>query len=231
MNLRDSYYGKVAVATVLMSFFLFSCGPKEEPIEPTTVPVASVSLSQGSVSLEPGETVNLTATVAPDNATDKNVTWSTSNQAVATVSNGAVTAVGEGSATITATAGGKSGTCSVSVKKKNVAVVSVELDKTDVELEEGKVVTLVATVKPDDATDKKVTWKSDSEQVAVVDANGKVTAVKPGSATITVTTADGGKTSSCHVNVKPSLYGKVRDILMEFYQALDGPNWTGTGSQ
>ena len=226
MNLRDSYYGKVAVATVLMSFFLFSCGPKEEPIEPTTVPVASVSLSQGSVSLEPGGTVNLTATVAPDNATDKNVTWSTSNQAVATVSNGAVTAVGEGSATITATAGGKSGTCSVSVKKKNVAVVSVELDKTDVELEEGKVVTLVATVKPDDATDKKVTWKSDSEQVAVVDANGKVTAVKPGSATITVTTADGGKTSSCHVNVKPSLYGKVRDILMEFYQALDGPNWT-----
>ena len=102
MNFRDTYCGKVAVATVLMSFFLFSCGPKEEPIEPTTVPVASVSLSQGSVSLEPGGTVNLTATVAPDNATDKNVTWSTSNQAVATVSNGAVTAVGEGSATITA---------------------------------------------------------------------------------------------------------------------------------
>ena len=87
-------------AVMLAASFMVSCGPQEEPPGPATIPVSSVSISQSSVSLEPGGTVSLTATVNPSDATDKTVIWSTSNQTVATVNNGTVTAVAEGTATI-----------------------------------------------------------------------------------------------------------------------------------
>ena len=192
-----------------------------------TVDVSSVTLSKSELTLTEGESETITATVKPDdatdktvswsssdpavatvdggkivkpdNATDKTVTWTSSDPEVATVDGGVVTAVKEGTATITAKAGDKTAACEVTVKKKTVAVESVELDKSELELAEGESATLVATVKPDDATDKTVTWSSSDPEIATVDG-GVVTAVKGGTATITASAGD--KTATCAVTVK-----------------------------
>ena len=163
--------------------------------------VASVSLDKTAITLAEGETQTLTATISPDNAQDKSVTWSSSDEAVAKVDqNGKVTAVKAGTTTITVTTkdGGKTATCAVTVIAK---VSSVSLDKTAITLAEGETQTLTAIVSPDNAQDKSVTWSSSDATVATVDQNGKVTAVKAGTATITVTTTDGGKTATCAVTV------------------------------
>ena len=162
------------------------------------IDVSSVSLSKTELTLTEGDSETITATVKPDDATDKTVTWSTSDAAVATVDGGKITAVKEGTATITAKAGDKTATCAVTVNKKIINVESVELDKTAIELTEGDSETIVATVKPDDATDKTVTWSSSDDAVATVDG-GKITAVKPGTATITAKAGD--KTATCKVTV------------------------------
>lgn len=164
-----------------------------------TIDVSSVTLSKSELTLTEGESETITATVKPDDATDKTVSWSSSDPAVATVEGGKITAVKEGTATITAKAGDKTATCKVTVEKKVIAVESVELDKTELELTEGGSATLVATVKPDNATDKTVTWTSSDPEVATVDG-GVVTAVKEGTATITAKAGD--KTAACEVTVK-----------------------------
>lgn len=162
------------------------------------IPVAEISLDQTSISLEPGQSTVLTALIKPANATDKTVTWTSSNSNVATVNDGKVTAIAEGSATITATAGGKSATCFVTVKIKTIEVSSVSLDKTEITLIEGDSQKLTATVKPDNATDKTVTWTSSNNNVATVD-DGTVRAIAEGSATITATA--GEKSAICTVVV------------------------------
>ena len=164
-----------------------------------TVDVASISLSKEELTLTEGDSETITATVKPDDATDKTVTWTSSDPSVATVDGGKIEAVKEGTATVTAKAGDKTATCKVTVDKKVIAVESVELDKTEVELTEGDSVTLTATVKPDDATDKTVTWTSSDPSVATVDG-GKIEAVKEGSATITA--KSGEKSATCKVTVK-----------------------------
>ena len=174
-----------------------------------TVAVTSVSLDKTSLTLEKDQTAVLTATVAPDNATDKTVTWSSSEETVATVSSdGTVTAIGAGEATITVTTkdGNKTATCTVTVTKdtETVAVTSVSLDKTSLTLEKDQTAVLTATVAPDNATDKTVTWSSSEETVATVSSDGTVTAIGAGEATITVTTKDGNKTATCTVTVTDS---------------------------
>ena len=177
---------------------------------PQTVAVTSVSVSPTSITLTEGESKALSATVSPADATDKSVTWSSSAPEVASVTaSGNVTALKAGSATITVktTDGGKTATCSVTVQAKVITVTGVSLDVKTKELVEGETFTLKATVTPDNATDKSVTWSSSAPDVASVDANGKVTAVKAGSATITVTTNDGGKTATCAVTVQAATGG------------------------
>ena len=171
-----------------------------------TVSVTGVTLDDSSkeVTLEVGGTATLKATVAPADASDKAITWSSSDESVATVSSeGVVTAKGAGTAVITVTTkdGSKTATSKVTVKDKAVSVESVTIDKATLSLVEGSKQKLVATVKPDDATNKKVTWKSSDPKVATVEDDGTVGAVKAGSATITVTTADGSKTATCKVTV------------------------------
>ncbi len=170
-------------------------------VEKLVIPVSSVSLNKTSLTLTEGENETLTATVGPDNATDKTVTWSTSDASVATVDqSGRVTAVKAGSATITAKAGDKTATCSVTVEKLVIPVSSVSLNKTSLTLTEGESETLTATVDPDNATDKKVSWSSSNTKIATVDSNGKVTAVKAG--TVTITAKAGDKTATCAVTVE-----------------------------
>ena len=164
-----------------------------------TVPVASVELNQTTLELKAGNTATLTATVKPENATSKEVTWTSDKPEIAAVDGGKVTAKAEGTATITAKAGEKTATCTVTVTKADVAVESVTLNQSSLELKAGDNATLTATVSPESATDKTVTWSSDKEAVATVDNNGKVTAKAEGTATITAKAGD--KTATCTVTV------------------------------
>ena len=177
--------------------------------EQTDVPVTGVSLNTSTLNLIEGGTDTLTATVEPNNATNRNVTWSSDNPSVATVNNGVVSAVSEGTATITVTAQGdstKSASCTVTVTAAAVPVTGVTLNKTSTSLYVGDTETLTATVAPDNATDKTVTWTSSNPSVATVE-NGVVTAVAPGTAVITVTTEDGAKTATCTVTVTVPVTG------------------------
>ena len=169
-----------------------------------TIPVTGVSLDKNELTLTVGQTEKLTATVEPSNATNKNVSWSSSDTAVATVaSDGTVTAVGAGTATITVTTedGGKTATCAVTVNAATVPVTGVSLNKSELALIVGQTEKLVATVEPSNATNKNVSWSSSDTAVATVASDGTVTAVGAGTATITVTTEDGGKTATCAVTV------------------------------
>ena len=181
-----------------------------------TVPVSGVTLSPSSLTLTEGEEATLTVTVRPDNADDRSVSWSSDNTAVATVKDGKVTAVAEGTAniTVTTTDGAKTATCAVTVNRKVISVTSVSLDRTTLELTEGEEATLTATVKPDDADDRSVSWSSDDTAVATV-KDGKVTAVAEGTANITVTTTDGAKTATCTVTVQPTPGLKYRKMEAE----------------
>ena len=172
-------------------------------------PVESVSLDKTSLELTEGDKATLTATVLPENASNKNVAWSSSDEKVATVSaSGEVTAVTPGKAAITVTTedGAKTTKCEVTVSKRIYPVESVSLDKTSLELTEGDKATLTATVLPDNATNKNVSWSSSDEKVATVSTTGEVTAVAPGKAAITVTTEDGAKTAKCEVTVNKRIY-------------------------
>lgn len=162
------------------------------------IAVTSVSLNKTTLKLKEGENETLIATVTPDNATDKTVTWTSSNPAIATVDeNGKVAAIKEGEATITAKAGEKEATCSVLVKN-DVPVSSIVLNKTSLTLTKGASETLEATVKPDDATDKTLTWKSSNTNVATVE-NGTIKGIGIGTATITA--SSGNVSGTCSVTV------------------------------
>jgi hypothetical protein len=172
--------------------------------EPDPVPVTGVKVTPSSVSMVINTTRQLTAEVEPANVVDNTVTWSTSNAAVATVSaTGLVTAKMVGTATITATIleGGYKSTCTVTVTATAIAVTGVTLNKTSMSLAVNGTETLTATVTPSNATNKNVTWSSNNSGVATVSTNGLVTAKVAGTATITVTTQDGGKTAQCTVTV------------------------------
>ena len=184
--------------------------------ETTTVDVEKVSLNKSATTLTEGESETLTATITPSNATgDKTVKWSSSNEAVATVdSNGKVTAKKAGTAVITATSSnGKTASCTVTVKQKEIAITGIGLNKSTTSLTEGESEILTATIAPSNATgDKTVKWSSSNEAVAAVDSNGKVTAKKAGTAVITVTSSN-GKSASCTVTVKQKdTYTGLRDV-------------------
>lgn len=171
-------------------------------------PVTKLTLNKTSVSVNKGTTYQLGATIRPLNATNKGVTWSSSNTKVATVTSaGKVTAVAAGSATITAKAkdgSGKSAACKVTVPGSAttaVTVSSIKLNKSSITLKAGSSYTLTKTISPASAKDKKVTWKTSSSAIAKVSSAGKVTAVAPGKAVITATVE--GKSAACNVYIAP----------------------------
>ncbi|MGD9560104.1 MAG: Ig-like domain-containing protein [Oscillospiraceae bacterium] len=169
--------------------------------------VTGLTLTSSALTLtEGGQGTVGVASVSPPTATNKAVTWSSSNTAVATVgATGLVAAKAPGSATITATAvdGGVSASCVVTVQRRVVPVSGVSLNITSHSLKEGETVQLVATVSPANADNKAVSWKSSETAVATVGAGGLVTAVKHGSVTITITTGDGAKTATSSITVLP----------------------------
>ena len=182
--------GKTAICTVTVTS--------------STVAVSGISLDKTALSLVVGDTEVLTAAVMPADATDKTVTWTSSDTAIATVENGIVTAKKAGTAVVIATtSNGKAATCTVTVRNSSVIAAGVTLDKSTMSLVVGNMGVLTATVVPDDTTDKSVMWSSSDPSVATVE-NGRVTAVGEGTATITVTTSN-GKTATCTVTVTTSV--------------------------
>ena len=168
--------------------------------KPKTVHVSGISLNKSEVSLHVDETEILTATITPANATDTSVLWESSNATIATVTGGKITALRVGSATITATAndGGQIASCEVYVTP--ISVESVSLNYTQLSMLYGERKTLTASVTPQNATETGVIWQSSNAAVVAVE-NGKLTATGYGSAVITATTVDGGKTATCAVEV------------------------------
>lgn len=164
------------------------------------VAITSVTLDKTEISFYAGETETLKATVLPSNADeDRTVVWTSSDEKIATVRGGVVTAVAEGEATVTATAGSKSATCKVTVLHTVVNVESVSLDVTEAAIFVGETLTLKATVNPSNADEAaNLTWTSSDETIATV-KDGVVTALAMGSAEITVSCS--GKTAVCVVTI------------------------------
>ncbi len=171
-----------------------------------TVPgtkVTGVSLDPTEAQMHIGETLQLEETVIPENADNQNVTWTSSNEAVASVDeDGLVTAEDAGTAIITVTTedGDKTAQCTITVLK--TTVTGVILDQTAAHMYVREALQLKETVAPENADNKDVTWSSSDEAVASVNENGLVTAKNAGTATITVTTEDGGKTAECAITVE-----------------------------
>lgn len=203
-NAKDSTFtvkGKVKEIYTNVAITVKGSGTVEKTSGSGTVngiSVTGVKLDKTTAQMKPGETLKLTATVEPETATNKSVTWESSTPGVATVDqNGKVKAVANGEATITVTTkdGGKTAECKVTVSDaaEEVKVTTITINGSANMTVNGEQ-TLTATVKPDTATNKKVVWSSSDITTATVDENGKVTALKEGKVTITATAADGSGT-------------------------------------
>ncbi len=166
------------------------------------IPVDSIQLNTTDKTMISGTTYDLFATIAPSNATNKELIWTSSNTAVVTVSaSGRVTARGNGTAIITATAkdgSKKAAKCTITVK---TPVSSLKLNVRSKTLNRGNTYTLKASIYPSTASNKSITWSSSNTKVAKVDSKGKVTAVNGGSATITAK-ASNGLVYKCNVYVR-----------------------------
>lgn len=211
----------------ILSFLITSACTKE----PETISVTSISLNETSITLCEDEKYLLVATINPNNASNKKITWTSSNPLVALVDDtGKVTAIKTGTTLITVTTedGNKEDSCQVIVLEKTYPVTGVSLDKTEYEMTEGDQMLLTASIYPENATNKNITWSSNNRDVAVVQ-DSKVTAISPGQATITVTTEDGKKTASCEVTVIARYY-PVESISLDItsYEMTEGDEVTLT---
>ncbi len=182
----------------------------EFTVKGVKVEVSSVTLNKSTLSLNVGDTYQLSATVNPNNATNKSIEWQSSDESVVAVnSKGKITAKKKGSAYIYAIAyGGKSKSCQVTVNsitsneqsEKEIAVNNIVLSSTSLKLNEYESTKLTANVIPSNALNQKITWASSDDTVVFVSINGTVKALKEGKATITASTKN-GKTATCQVTV------------------------------
>lgn len=192
--------------TNLMAFCIVNVTPKQ---------VKSIIIDKDEMTLERGESAQLSVTVYPQDADDSSVEWSSENNEVATVdSKGTVVAISSGTTIIRATTNdGSNLTAECQVIVTSLKATGISIDRTEATLERDATLQLTATVTPDDADDRTVTWSSADSGIARVDGAGLVTAVSVGTTTITVTTGDGtGLTASCTVTVTPKI---VQSITMD----------------
>lgn len=205
-----------------------ACKVTVEPGEPVTVPVESVTLSEESLNLLIGDEVELTVEILPEDAEYDGIVWSSSDEAVATVTEGLVKAIAEGNAEITVTAGGVSDVCEVTVTAPAIPVESVTLSEESLDLLVGDQVELTVEILPEDAEYDKVVWSSSDEAVVTV-ADGLVTAIAEGSAEVTVTV--GGVSDVCAVTVSVPAPPAVGDIFYSdgTYSTELDPNKTPIG--
>ena len=203
----------------------------------TTVSVQGVTLSTNTLSMKVGGTANLIANIRPTNATNQNVTWTTNDNAIASVNNGTVTAHAKGQATIRVTTedGNYSDTCIVTVSETTTttSVTGVTLNNDTLTMSTiGETYTLGYTITPSNATNQNVTWSTSVPTVASVN-NGIVTANANGTTVITIRTTDGGYTDTCAVTVNDPSYveGGGDDTLYVPDIASYGISKDGTNSE
>ena len=171
-------------------------------IQAIIIEPASISLASASENLIVGMTKKLEATITPENATTKTITWTSSNTEVATVSTqGIVTGKGAGTSVITATTyNGKTAKCTITVEQP---ITTITLNATTASLWVGKTKALTANISPTTSSNTAVNWSSSNKNVATVSSKGVITAKGKGTCTITCTAADGyGTRSTCEVTVK-----------------------------
>lgn len=178
------------------------------------VPVNGVTINKANLNITINSSESLVSSVSPNNASNKDVVWKSSNTSVATVdNNGKVVAKKIGTTIITASSSGYSSTCVVNVVDK-IDLKGITLNKTNLTLKEKGSETLKVTFNPGNATNKKITWKSSNTSVVTVDNNGLVKALKPGSATVTVISNDGGYVATSKVTVE-ALSKKVSGVNLD----------------
>lgn len=191
-------------------------GSASVTVKARPIPVTDVFLSQYILELTVGESAVLTAKVMPEGATDKSVTWSSSNPSVASVEDGRVVAVKVGEAVITVRTndGGHDIDCTVTVVGKEIPATGLTLDNEEMTVTEGDTFTLNATVIPEDSTFQEITWDSSDYDVVSVDSKGNLTALQPGKARITATLAsDASIKAYCYVTVNPD--GSLKGISLD----------------
>ena len=176
-------------------------------VEAADTEVTGVTINNAPAELNVGDTGTLTATVSPEDATNKDVAWSSDNTSVLAINEttGAYEAKAAGTATITAAAGGKTAACTITVKSAAIAVTGITIDNAPTEaLFVNSTGTLTATVSPDNATDKTVTWSSsDPDYVSINAETGKYTIMgKKGYGSATITATAGDKTATCTITGK-----------------------------
>jgi uncharacterized protein YjdB len=172
--------------------------------------IDNLSLSESDMTLDKGDTGVLAASIIPDDAEDRKVSWTSTDTGVCAVTQtGAVTGVGVGSASVVAlTDNGKMAQCNVTVVSP---VAGVSLDKSNIKMIKGATETLTATVRPADATNKGVQWATSDSSVCTVDQSGDISAIGAGAATITVMTQEGGYFAECAVTVTIPVSGITLD--------------------
>lgn len=214
--------------TLLFAAVLATSCSKNSDGDSEDVVATGVSIDQQALALAIEQTITLKATVSPEDANDRSVTWSSSDETVATVSQeGEVTTHKAGTVTIIATSnsGGYTATCAVTVSNEiYVAVTSVSINKGTLNLAVGAKETLTATVKPKNATTKNVTWASQDNAIATVSATGEVTAVALGTTVISVVTLDGDNSDVCEVIVQEAVVGGP-GFQNEGTAGIDGSSW------
>ena len=170
------------------------CVVKVNPIK-----VTGVTLNETTKSIEAGKSFTLTATVSPENAKDKSIKWSSSDPNIAKVEDGLVTALAKGTCNIIATTndGNFKAQCSVNVLP--ISVKGVLVTESSVKILNGESYTFTYSILPENAENKNVKFSSSAHNTVSVDNNGKVTALKEGTSTITITTEDGAHTATCEV--------------------------------
>lgn len=189
----------------------------------------SITFDRTQVTIMEGEKTTIVATVLPEDAFNKTLTWVTNDPAIALVDNGTITGVKEGIVNITATTvNGLMANCEVIVKKP-VMPASITLDRTQVTMFVGEKTTLVAKIMPEEATNKNVTWVTNNPEIALID-NGTITAVNVGVVNVTATT-DNGLSASCEVIVKePEVLAQSITLDKNVYEAVEGSEFTLTAT-
>lgn len=195
--MKTNRFMAIAIAATLLA----SCEENQE----TTIPVSEIKITPSSLQLTLTDNpVRLEAEIYPEDATDKTLSWSSSDETIATVTDGLVTPISLGCVTITATSGEVQAECEVTVvEPEPIEVTEIVLSPVSLEIKAGsEPVTLEATIYPEDATDKTITWSSSDENIVTV-SEGQVTPLSMGNATITA--ASGDVTATCEVTVTPML--------------------------
>lgn len=189
-------------------------GLKDECMLTVLQPATGIVLDRQNISFANiGETVQLTANVLPENASNKNVSWASSDTKVAIVSNGKVVCTGYGTAVISAVSedGGYMATCIITANKNVILPSSITLDKSNATINVGESFTLNANVLPDNADNKIIVWNSDDADIASVNNEGEVTGIKAGTTKIIAMTQANDLKAECLITVLQPVTGITLD--------------------